>query len=307
MDFAPLSTWGKTAPRIALGTWALGGGNDWGSADASDAARAVQAALDAGVNMIDTAPVYGSGRAEELTGRAVKGRRESVLIATKCGVCVKGGRPDHDLRPESIYAECDASLKRLETDYIDLYQIHWPDPKTPLADSLGALTRLKERGKIRAVGVCNFSAGQLRQACGLAQIAAVQNPFSLLSPGQDEERAFCRRANIAFLAYGVLGGGILSGKYKQMPNFRRCDARRYFYKYYFGADFDAAQAVAARVKELAAQKNAAPAAVALAWALAQSGVSGVLAGARNAAQARQNASAPGLSLSRAETEYLLHG
>lgn len=306
MSFTPLKLGGKTASRLGLGAWALGGGNDWGGTDEKDALDALRASLDEGINLIDAAPVYGLGRAEELTGRAVKGRRSEVLLATKCGICIKDGRPDHDLRPESIFAGCEASLRRLQTDYIDLYQIHWPDPKTPLADALGALSRLKEQGKIRAVGVCNFSARLLEEACNLTDIVSVQNQFSLLQAEQADVLSLCQKRGVAFMAYGALGGGILSGKYKSEPNFRRRDARRYFYKHYYGEGFAAARAVSARVKELAAQKNTPPSAVALAWVLLQAGVSCALAGARNAEQARQNARALRAELTAREAEYL-HG
>lgn len=306
MDFAPLVVDAKAASRLGLGTWALGGGGDWGYTDENDALDALRAALDEGINFIDAAPVYGWGRAEELVGRAVKGRRTDVIIATKCGICLKNGRPDHDLRPASIFAECDASLKRLQTDFIDLYQIHWPDPKVPVADALGALTRLKEQGKIRAIGVCNFGAEQLGEACRLAPIALAQNEFSLLKQTQEDALGVCRRENISFAAYGVLGGGVLSGKYQKEPNLRRCDARRYFYKYYRGEEFARALATSARVKELAAQKNEPPVAVALAWALAHRGVTCALAGARSAAQIKQNARALRLVLSSGEMEFL-HG
>lgn len=305
MTFAPLCIGSLKASRLGLGTWALGGGNDWGPASREDGLNAVAAALDAGVNLIDTSPVYGAGAAEELLGGALKGRRQQVILATKCGISLCGGRPDHDLRPGRILAECDASLKRLQTDYIDLYQIHWPDPKVPLADALDALMRLKQQGKIRALGVCNFGAELLAEACALAPVVSVQNPLSLLDHKQQAVLKFCREKGISFVAYGALGGGILSGKYKKEPNFRRCDARRYFYKYYFGADFAAASSAAARVKELAGRKNIPPSAAALAWVLAQEGVSCALFGARSAAQARENMTAA--ELSERDREFLQHG
>ncbi len=297
---------GKTFPRLGLGTWALGGGNDWGDSDPAAAQAAVLAALDEGVSLIDTAPAYGFGRAEELLGRALKGRRTEVLLCSKCGICFKNGRPDHDLRPESIYAECEASLKRLQTDYIDLYQVHWPDPKVPPEDTFGALEQLKEQGKIRAIGVCNFGAVGLERVSSLADVCAAQERWSLLSPVGADMQSVCRRKSVALMAYGALGGGILSGKYRRMPNFRRCDARRYFYKHYFGEDFLRAQALACRVKETAARKGVFPSAVALAWVLS-GGASCVLFGARDAEQVRQNAQAAQVCFSKEEEEFLAHG
>lgn len=307
MTFTPLILSGKTAPRLGLGTWALGGGKDWGEPDGQDAADAVYAALDAGICLIDTAPAYGWGRAEELLARALKGRRQQVLLADKCGIVLnKDGRPDHDLRPESILAQCDASLSRLQTDYLDIYLIHWLDPKVPLSDALGALERLKEQGKIRALGLCNVSADLLLSAAQ-ASVACVQNPLSLLDNKQEKVLAVCAEKKIPFIAYGALGGGILSGKYRKEPNFRRSDARRYFYPHYRGESFSRAQGVAARVKELAAQKGCAASAVALAWALGCGGVSGVLFGARCVRQVQENAAALQIRLTEQEAEYLEYG
>lgn len=306
MGFVPLVLQGMQASRIGLGTWPLGGGNDWGPTDEAQALSALSAALEGGINFIDLSPVYGLGRAEELTAKAVKGRRHSVLLADKCGIIFKSGRPDHDLTAGSIIAGCEASLKRLQTDYIDLYQIHWPDPNVPLEDALHTLERLKEQGKIRAIGVCNLNAQQLRSAVQCRQISCMQGNFSLLNAEQ-ETLPVCREKEIAFYGYGVLGGGILSGKYKAVPNLRRCDARRYFYKHYYGPAFEQAQRVAKRVCEVAADKRQPAAAVALAWALQQNGVSGVLAGARSAEQVQLNARALQLTLSAQEQEYLQYG
>lgn len=293
-----------TACRLALGTWALGGGKDWGDTQEVAAQEVLSAALESGINLIDTAPIYGAGISEERIGRAIKSCRRTVLLASKCGISLQGGRPDHDLRPDSIVAECEASLRRLQTDYIDLYQIHWPDAKVPLADALDTLLRLKEQGKIRALGVCNFSLKQLQEACRLTTIVSVQGPVSLLDPSALGIVDFCREKQLSFWAYGALGGGILSGKYKQAPNLRRCDARRYFYPYYYGAGFEKAVSVAGRVKTWAAQKQLPASAVALSWVLHQAGVSGVLAGARSIEQVRQNCQALQVQLSTQEQTFL---
>lgn len=302
----PLCLAGQTTTRLGLGTWALGGGTDWGAQDRAQAEAAVLAALDGGINWIDTSPIYGWGAAEELLGRVLRGRRKQVMLADKCGIVLKAGRPDHCLTAASVVAECEASLKRLQTDYLDLYQIHWPDPETPLEETWKALQQLLKQGKIRAVGVCNFSAGLLRQAVALGPVAGMQMPLSLLQPLPDEIQDVCLQKQIPLVAYGALGGGILSGKYQKEPNFRRRDARRYFYPYYFAEGFTAAQTVAARVCALAGQKNVAPAAVALAWSLARPGVSSVLVGARSAAQVQQNLQALQLTLPPQEQEFL-HG
>jgi len=294
----------KPLARVALGTWALGGGNDWGETSEQNAQDTLAAALDSGINLIDTAPIYGAGLAEERVGRAIKGRRGQVLLATKCGISLINGRPDHDLRPQSIISECESSLRRLQTDTIDLYQIHWPDPKVPLADSLGTMIRLKEQGKIRAIGVCNFFREQLEEACQITPISVMQARLSLLDNQNKELVSFCAAHGISFWAYGTLGGGILSGKYKQMPNLRKCDARRYFYKYYFGKDFNKAVQVVARIEEVSHQKQVPPAALAVSSVLHLAGVDGALAGARTPQQVQENMGALQIKLTEQEQEFL---
>ena len=295
----------KTAGRLAVGTWALGGGRDWGSDTPVEQAEAtLQAAVAQGVRLFDTAPVYGNGRAEEIVGRSLRAYRHSVKIATKCGIVLREGRPDHDLSPACIYAQCEQSLRRLGTDYIDLYQIHWPDPKIPLAESLGALVRLKEQGKIRAIGVCNMSVAQLQEAVRITQIDCVQGPLSLLDNSGRETADWCAQTHIPFMAYGCLGGGILSGKYTKEPNLRRCDARRYFYKYYVGQSFARAVQVAKRVKQIAQAKKVSAGAVALAWVLAVPGVSACLTGVRSPAQLADNIGALRVVLSAQEQQFL---
>lgn len=307
MPAAHLKIHSITAKRLALGTWALGGGNDWGDTTEVDAQAVLRAALENGFNLIDTAPVYGAGLAEERIGRFIKPWRKDILLASKCGIVLHAGRPDHDLRPQSIVAQCEDSLRRLQTDYIDLYQIHWPDAKVPLADTLEALSRLQEQGKIRAIGVCNFSKEQLQEAQRLITISSVQGPFSLLNFSSREIAKYCQEQGITFWAYGALGGGILSGKYTQIPNLRRCDARRYFYKYYWGAAFEQAANVAQRVKQIAVQKQVPASAVALAWVLSQPGVGGVLCGARRAAQVLENKKAELVTFTAAEQAFLYDG
>lgn len=288
---------------VGLGGWSFGGGLDWGPSDESAALHTVCAALDAGINLIDTAPVY--GESESLIGRALKGRREKAVLATKCGLVKNGSRTGHDLRPETIVRQLEESLRRLQTDYIDLYQIHYPDPQTPLAAALDALSRLKTQGKIRYIGLCNVDGAELRRAAHAREIASVQNEYSLLHPQKGEEvLPACRELSAGFIGYGTLCGGILSGKYKKEPNLRRADARNYFYKCYRGEAFLNAQAKVARIGALAARLETNPAAVALAWALSAPGVSCALAGARTPEQLERNAAGAELVLSAQDLAYL---
>ena len=287
---------------MGLGGWSFGGGLDWGKTDEKDVLNTISAALDAGINWMDTAPIY--GESEALIGRAVKGRRQQVLLASKCGLVKNGSWTDHDLSPQTLIRQLETSLSRLQTDYLDLYQIHYLDPKTPLETVLETLTKLQSQGKIRYIGVCNFTADDLRQACGRTSVASVQNEYSLLHP-QKGEAVFpaCRELGVGFIGYGTLCGGILSGKYKKEPNFRRADARNYFYKCYRGPAFEEACKTVLRVKNVAQELGVPPGAVAAAWALT-TGAASVLVGARTPEQVHQNALGADLALSAQQLLYL---
>lgn len=288
------SEWEVSA--IGLGAWALGGGTDWGPTDFTEVANTVSAALEKGITLIDTAPIYGDS--EAVLGRALAGKRSQVILSTKCGLVKNGSWTDHDLRPETITHQLENSLKNLRTDYIDLYFIHYLDPKVPWQEAWQTLTRLKAQGKVRALGVCNVPPDVLVQMAQTGELACAQEELSVLHPQKGlATLAVCRRYGVGFMAYGSLCGGILSGKYAKEPNLRRADARNYFYKCYRGESFVRAQQTVARVVALAVQHQLLPAQVALAWVLAQKGVSCALAGARKAQQVLQNAQAASLSFS----------
>lgn len=288
---------------VGLGGWPFGGGYDWGPVDVSQAEKAVLAALDAGINLVDTAPVY--GESEAFLGRVLKGRRSQIVLATKCGLAKNGSWTDHDLSPQTIRRQLDESLSRLQTDYIDLYQIHYPDPKVPLEDALLELARQKQAGKIRHIGLCNVTAEEIARAARVTEIASVQNEYSLFHP-QKGEAVFkaCREAGESFISYGTLCGGVLSGKYKKEPNLRRADARNYFYKCYRADAFLKAQETARRVKKLAENLHISPSAAAVAWALSNQTVSCALTGARTAEQILQNAAGSDVILTPQDLAFL---
>lgn len=305
MQYRALGLSGLQISAVGLGTWAMGGGTDWGPVDDAQSLNAVSAALDAGINLIDTAPIYGFGHAEEIVGRALKGRRDRAVLATKCGLVRFEKGVNHWLRPDSVARELEESLKRLQTDYIDLYQIHWPDPKTPLEDTLSVLVKLQEQGKIRHIGVCNFDADLLRRAAQICPIASVQNEYSFLDR-QSAQSVFplCREKQIGFIGYGSLAGGILSGKYKKEANIRRCDARSYFYRFYKGPNFARVREITARFAKVAAVWNKPVSAVAINWVLARTEVNAALCGARTPEQILQNVQADGWKLSPEDRAYL---
>lgn len=281
---------------LGLGGWALGGGYDWGNIEFADVQNTVCAALDSGINLIDTAPIYGNS--EEVLGHALAGRRQEVVLCTKCGLVKNGSWTDHDLRPEIITHQLENSLKHLKTDYIDIYFIHYLDPQIAWQSALETLTRLQPQGKIRHIGVCNVPPEILTQMAQTGLISCAQDELSLLHPAKGQAvLKVCKQYGLGFMAYGSLCGGILSGKYQRAPNLRRADARNYFYKCYRGENFERARQTVARVEELAAQQGICTTQAALAWVLAQAGVTCALTGARSAAQIAQNAHAAEFTLS----------
>lgn len=281
---------------IGLGAWALGGGYDWGETSIKTVQETVHAALDAGINLIDTAPIYGDS--EDLLGYALQNKRKDVIVSTKCGLVKNGSWTDHDLRCQTITAQLETSLRRLRTDYIDIYWVHYLDPRVPWQDVFDTLLRLREQGKIRHIGVCNIPPEILEEMADTDVISCAQDELSLLHFQKAQPVLKISHAHrLGFMAYGPLCGGILSGKYQREPNFRRADARNYFYKCYRGESFAKAQHTVQRVQQLATQRGILPVQVALAWVLAQTGVTCVLAGARSAKQVRENAAAAELTYS----------
>jgi aryl-alcohol dehydrogenase-like predicted oxidoreductase len=212
--------------RVALGTWAIGGWM-WGGSDDQDSIRTIQAALDRGINIIDTAPVYGFGHSEEIVGKAIAGRRKDVILATKVGLDWKDGKPFRNASKARIQKEIEDSLRRLGTDVIDIYQVHWPDPNTPIAETAEALGALHKAGKIRAIGVSNFDVAQMEAFRAVAPLHTAQPPYNLFEREAEEDvLPYCRDHNIATLAYGALCRGLLSGKIKRDTKFTGDDLRR---------------------------------------------------------------------------------
>ncbi len=211
---------------VALGTWVVGGWS-WGGADQDESLDAIRASIDTGVNLIDTAPIYGFGLSEEIVGLAVEGCRDKVLLATKCGMVCNTMEGEHkfnsnasgpdplghiniriNLRPDSIRREVEASLRRLRTDHIDLLQTHWQDSTTPVADTMEAMLRLQEEGKIRGIGVCNATAKQMEEYWHGGPLLSDQEQFSMIDRAiESDQLPYCRRQGMAVLAYSPLRAG----------------------------------------------------------------------------------------------------
>jgi aryl-alcohol dehydrogenase-like predicted oxidoreductase len=300
-------------PVVMFGAWAIGGWY-WGGADDSESMRAIHKALDLGVNCFDTAPAYGFGHSERILARALKDRRKEVIIATKCGLrwdervgqlhfetkdAAGNVRMIHkNLSKESIVHECEKSLERLETDYIDLYQCHWPDETTPLEETMEALLSLKEQGKIRAVGVSNFPKALIEKCLMITDIASDQPKYNLLARDIEQDiLPYCLENHIGVICYGPLGQGLLTGKVTADRQFAEDDLRERFQIWFKPANRKRALSVLEKIKPLADKYEATLGQVAINWVINQPGVTSAIVGARNASQVAENAGATEFEMS----------
>ena len=304
MEYVRLNNAEDEISAVTLGTWAIGGSH-WGQYDEANAILAIEAALDNGINAIDTAPVYGDGHAEELVGKAIRGRRDKVFLATKCGLNIYTRAYERDLSPSYIETDLNGSLKRLGTDHIDLYQCHWPDPKTPVEETMEALMRFRQQGKIRHIGVSNFSASELREALRVAPVFSAQPHYSLLERSCEEDLLpLCVENGINVFPYGCLGAGMLTGKYRECPRFAKGDARSFFYRFFKPRYWPGVRRLIDAVEEIAAREKVRPGVVALSWLLGRPGVKSMIVGARSAAQTRENVADVPVSLTENDLRVL---
>jgi aryl-alcohol dehydrogenase-like predicted oxidoreductase len=305
---------------ITFGAWAAGGWM-WGSTDRNDAIDAIKAGYDLGVTSIDTAPIYGQGDSEEIVGDAIKGiSRDKLQIVTKFGMrwdLAKGElamkSKDNDGKDidvykyagkESVIYECEQSLKRLKTDYIDLYQIHWPDLTTPISETFEAVSRLIEQGKVRYAGVCNYNAAQLEEAGETLEIISNQIPFSMVNRGiENETLPYCIENNKAVLAYSPMERGLLTGKITTGYKFEAGDHRQEN-KFFQPESIEKANAFLAKIEPLANEKNASLSQLVLRWTIERPGITIALVGARNAKQAVQNAETVNIKLNQEEIQFI---
>jgi len=320
MEFRALGDSGIQASAITFGSWAAGGWM-WGGTEQNDAVAAIHAAYDLGVTSIDTAPIYGQGLSEQIVGEAIKSLpRDKVQVLTKFGMRWDDTRGDfgfktkdnkgHDLdvykyaAPASIVKECEDSLRRLGTDYIDLYQIHWPDKTTPIHDTMEAVGRLIEQGKVRAVGVSNYSVEQMQEAEKTLNIASNQVPYSMVKRGIEEELVpYCQQHNKAILAYSPMQLGLLTGKFEPGQHFDASDLRA-TNALFTPENIRRVNAFLAKLQPLADEKQATLAQLVIRWTIAQPGITVALVGARNPKQATQNAKAIDVVLSAEELDFI---
>jgi aryl-alcohol dehydrogenase-like predicted oxidoreductase len=264
---------GKSGLRVsAIGLGCMGMSEFYGAGDEAESVATIQRALDLGCTFLDTADMYGPYKNEELVGRAIKGRRDQVVLATKFGIVrdpanaivrAISGKPDY------VRQACEGSLKRLGVDVIDLYYQHRVDPSTPIEETVGAMAQLVEQGKVRYLGLSEAGVETLRRACAVHPIAALQSEYSLWSRDpEDGVLAACRALGIGFVAYSPLGRGFLSGEIKRFEDLARDDYRRFSPRFQ-GENFTKNLALVDRIKEVAAAKRYTPSQLALAWVLAQ--------------------------------------
>lgn len=319
MRYRELGHSGIEASVVGLGTWAIGGWM-WGGTDRQESVRAIQAALDQGMNLVDTAPAYGFGLAEEIVGEALRGRREQAVVATKCGLIWHRQQGEfffasdeqhpgatgryqvyRCLAPQTIRDEVEQSLRRLQVDCIDLYQTHWQDGTTAIADTMAELLKLRQEGKIRAIGCSNATPEQMAAYRAAGSLDVDQELYSMLDRGPETGNLpDCARAGTAFLAYSPLAQGLLTGSIGPDRVFGEGDQRRHKPRFSVENRRRAA-ALLADFAPLAQAHGATLGQLAIAWTVAQTGCTHALVGARSPAQVQENAAAGDLVLSAAET------
>jgi aryl-alcohol dehydrogenase-like predicted oxidoreductase len=308
MEYRKLGRTDIEVPTVVFGAWAIGGWM-WGPQDHPAAVAAIQTSLDLGVNAIDTAPVYGFGRSEEIVAEAIQGRkRRELVLLTKFGL-----RWDHDgggverwqtkdcegrpmtvckyARPDSVILECERSLQRLKTDYIDVYQMHWPDETTPIEETFGAVARLIEQGKVRAAGVSNCPPELAARAHAVTPLACTLPPFCMvLRDAEADVIPWCRKQNVGVVVYSPLQRGLLTGKFRSDQMFSEGDhrAKNPFFR---SENIEAVNSFLEKIRPIAQSRKATVAQLVIAWTIRWPGVTAALVGARNPAQAAENAKA----------------
>ena len=275
---------------VGIGAWAMGGGNwewSWGPQDDNDSIAAIHAGLDAGMNWIDTAAAYGLGHSEEVVGKALKGLTPKPLVFTKCEKIWDDKRKiSNSLKADSIRRECEASLRRLNTDVLDLYQIHWPDPDEDIEEGWTEMARLKKEGKVRYIGVSNFNVQQMKRAQAIAPITSLQPPYSMIARGVEKEiLPFAKQSNIGVIVYSPMFSGLLTGTMtrERIANFSPDDWRP-THPNFQEPLLTRNLRVAEKLKEMGKRHGRMAGEVAIAWTLNNPAVTAAIVGVRSTKQ-----------------------
>ena len=270
---------------VGFGAWAIGGGGwewGWGPQDDADSIAAIERALELGVNWIDTAPIYGFGRSEEVVGRTVAKMSEKPYIFTKCGLEGRNGTGVNELKAATIERQCEDSLRRLGVEAIDLYQIHWPDPDEDVEEGWAACVALLSAGKVRHIGVSNFNIAQLERANAVATVETLQPPYSLINRGvEDEILSYCAAEGIGVIAYSPMGSGLLTGAFsvERVAALPEDDFRSHV-PHFQEPELSRNLAATERLRQVGERHDASPGAVAVSWVLRDPVVSGAIVGLR---------------------------
>jgi aryl-alcohol dehydrogenase-like predicted oxidoreductase len=291
---------------IGFGAWAIGGSWEfgWGAVDDKESIKAIHRGLDLGINWIDTAAVYGLGHSEEIVAQALRGTRGEVFVATKCGmVWNEKGEVTKNLKPKSIRKEVEDSLRRLQTEHIDLYQIHWPDPNTPAEDSWMTMAELLREGKVRNIGVCNYSVAELERCRAVAPVQSLQPPYNMVKRDVEEELLpYCQQHGIGVVAYSPMASGLLTGRFNY-DNLASDDWRRKNPSY---AEDNRAKvsSLLTRLKPIADRYNISFGELAVAWVLKNPAVTSAIVGARKQWQVEETVGAADIEMTPSDIHTL---
>ncbi|MCL4507451.1 MAG: aldo/keto reductase [Chloroflexi bacterium] len=289
---------------MGLGAWAMGGAGwrfSWGPQDDADSIATIKRAIDLGINWVDTAAIYGLGHSEEVIGQALKGMSHKPIVATKCSRrWDETGTPYGNLKRDSLRAECEASLKRLGVETIDLYQIHWPNPDADVEEGWGALAELVKEGKLRYIGVCNFSVDQLKRIRPIHPVASLQPPYSMLVRGVEEGLLqYCADNQIGVVAYSPMQKGLLTGKVtREWVGSLAADDHRHRDAMFQEPQLSANLKLVEGLKTIAARNGKTAAQIAIAWVLRRPEVTAAIVGARRPSQIEETAPAGDWALSQ---------
>jgi len=319
MEYRELGKSNVKVTPLAFGAWAIGGWM-WGGANKEDAISAIRSSIDLGITTIDTAPIYGFGLSETIVGEAIKGKRDKVQILTKYGMRWSGSKgkfyfssKDNQGKTvdiyryagkESVINECEESLKRLQTDYIDLYQIHWPDTTTPEEETMQAVVQLLEQGKIRTAGVSNYSVEQVKAADKIVSVSSNQVPYSMVNRGIEKDMIpYCIEMNKSILAYSPLQRGLLTGKFKADHSFKE-DDHRPGTPFFTPENIKKTNEFLEKIKTVADEKGITMSQLVIRWTIQQPGITVTLVGARDTKQVEENVKAMEIKLTNDELDFI---
>lgn len=306
MRYKAFGKTGLEVSELCLGTWGIGGAG-WDQNPEETKMDAIRASFEQGVNIFDTAPAYNAGAAERILGETLEkmGVRKDVILSTKCGNDFVNGQYVHCGKRDHILAQCDASLRNLRTDYIDLYILHWPQDDATPEETLGAMMELKKAGKVRFLGLSNHSVVQMEEAAKYADIDFIQVQYSMLEREREVEMKYAEAHGMATMGYGVLGGGLLTGRYRELRTYETMDSRNRFYKFFREPGWSKAQKLLGVMDEISAARGGVPLSeIAVNWALQKSFLTTALFGTQHRARAIENCHALDWTLSDAEIAKL---